>query len=267
MSRMSPAGYLSSRRRLSEGMFTVEYRNRVRERVIEMAKEDHRLVAGALIGSVVSGGDRWSDLDLTFALADDASLDSVLRDWTARLQGEFDAVRLFDLPHKGILYRVFHFPGSLQVDLSFTPRAEFGPSGPRFKPLFGIVPEKPVTTPVPPDYFFGLAVHHLVRARIYVERNRWWEAEWNLSEARNQTLALACRRLGLKTSYGRGFDDLPAEITKPFRETLVASLDREHLLAALSKMVTGLLANSQDVPDLASRLKPDLRELESANIS
>ena len=50
---------------------------------------------------------------------------------------EFDAVSLFDLPFLSTLYRVFLFPGSLQVDLSFTPGREFGALGPKFRLLFG----------------------------------------------------------------------------------------------------------------------------------
>jgi hypothetical protein len=34
------------------------------------------------------------------------------------------AVHLFDLPFLSSLYRVFLLPGSLQVDLSFTPAAD-----------------------------------------------------------------------------------------------------------------------------------------------
>ncbi len=81
-------------------MFTVEERDRVRDRIIEVAKADPRIVSGAMVGSLISsswGGDRWSDLDLTFALDDGASLAEVLADWTSRLEAEFGAVHLFDL--------------------------------------------------------------------------------------------------------------------------------------------------------------------------
>ena len=68
-------------------MFTVEERDRVRNRLVQMSREDPRLVAGALVGSTAAGGgDQWSDLDLTFGLADNAILDDVLADWTASSQ-------------------------------------------------------------------------------------------------------------------------------------------------------------------------------------
>src|SRR5690348_11706108 len=100
-------------------MFTVEERDRLRDRLVEMGKTDRRLVAGALVGSsTAGGGDRWSDLDLTFGVADDATLVDVLADWTAQVQRDFGAVQLFDVQYLSTIYRVFLFPGNLQVDLS-----------------------------------------------------------------------------------------------------------------------------------------------------
>lgn len=245
-------------------MFTVEERNRVHDRLVQMGRADRRLVAGALVGgSAAGGGDRWSDLDLTFGLADDATLDDVLADWTTRLQGEFNAVHLFDLPYQSTLYRVFLLPGNLQVDLSFTPRAEFGALGPRFELLFGSATKMSHPPPPTPQHLFGLAVHHLVRARICIERGRLWQAEYWISAARDQALSLACNHRGLKTSYAGGFDDLPAEILEPFTETLVDSLERGQLLQTLGRTADGLLRNSQDVRELAARLEVQLRELSS----
>jgi hypothetical protein len=39
----------------------------VRDRIVELATADSRIVAGAMVGSPAVGGDRGSDLDLTFA--------------------------------------------------------------------------------------------------------------------------------------------------------------------------------------------------------
>jgi hypothetical protein len=244
-------------------MFTVEERNRVRERLVEMGRADRRLVAGALIGASVAGsGDRWSDLDLTFGLADDVTLADVLVDWTTRLQREFNAVHLFDLPYQSTMYRVFLLPGHLQVELSFTPRVEFGVLGPRFELLFGTAMKRGQAPPPSPPHLGGLAVHHLVRARICIERGRLWQAEYWISAARNQALSLACLHGDLPIRYGRGFDDLPAEILESFTEALVGSLDPGRLFQALGRTVDGLLRNSQDVRELASRLEVQLRELE-----
>ena len=248
-------------------MFTVEERNRVRNRLLEMAREDPRLVAGALIGSTAASPDRWSDLDLTFGLADDASLDGVLTDWTARLQNEFHAVHLFDLPSLSTVYRVFLCPGNLQVDISFTPRADFGPRGPNFTLLFGTAVKTDHAPAPSAEHLFGLAVHHLVRARICIERGKLWQAEYWISAARGYALSLACHHRGLRTSYGRGFDDLPPQISEPFKETLVGSLDRDRLLRALRRTIDGLLSNSQDVRHLATRLEVQLHQLTSTTMT
>jgi len=243
-------------------MFTAEYRNSVRDRLIEMGRADRRLIAGALIGASACGEDRWSDLDLTFGLAEDTNLTDVLSDWTARLQREFDAVHLFDLPYLSTIYRVFLLPGNLQLDLSFTPRAEFGALGPRFKLLFGSAVERNQVSQPSPQHLFGLAVHHLVRGRICIERGRFWQAEYWISAARDHALSLACSHRGLNTSNGRGFDDLPTDVLESIEEALVGSIDRSRLLQALCKTVEVLLRNSQDVRDLASKLERQLHELQ-----
>ena len=88
--------------------------------MVALAERDERVVAAAVIGSLALGpGDDWSDLDLTFGLADGASLQDVLVDWTRELADVFDAVRLFDLGSGELTYRVFLLPAWLQVDLSF----------------------------------------------------------------------------------------------------------------------------------------------------
>ena len=81
-------------------MFTIEDRNFLREDILQLARSDARVVAGAAVGSLaVSDGDRWSDLDLTFSVADDSSIFEVLEAWTTHIIGKFNAVHLFDLPY------------------------------------------------------------------------------------------------------------------------------------------------------------------------
>src|SRR5262249_10108080 len=154
------------------------------------------------------------------------------------------------------------FPGNLQVDLSFSPQAEFGPMGPRWKLLWGNEVIRNSSPQSSSSDMFGLAVHHLVRARICIERGRAWQAEYWISAARDQALSLACRSHGLPTSYGRGYDQLPSGLLESFKETLVSVVDRTHLLDALRRTVGLLLANSNDVRALASRLESQLHELE-----
>ena len=249
-------------------MFTVNERNRVRDRIVELARADRRILATAFVGSLAdsSTGDRWSDLDVGFALVDDISLEGVVEEWTRGLQDEFRAVHLFDLPHLSTLYRVFLLPGNLQVDLSFTPKADFRPLGPKFKLVYGNAIEPKHSPPPSPQYMFGLAVHHLVRARICIERGKLWQAAYWTNEARNQALSLACLDRGLPSSYGRGFDNLPREILQLFERTLIGSLDQDSLLRVLSKTLEEVMRNSQRVGDAVSRLEPQLRELGSATM-
>src|SRR5262245_60436525 len=141
-------------------MFTVEQRDHAQRRLIEMARDDARIAAAAVIGSLATGGDRWSDLDLTFGLAPDATVSEVLSDWTRSIESEFGAVRLFDLPFLSSMYRVFLFPGNLQVDVSFTPGAEFGALGPSFRLIFGEAVKRAQIPPPSADHSLGLGIHH-----------------------------------------------------------------------------------------------------------
>jgi hypothetical protein len=246
-------------------MFSVSDRDHIRDRVLQMAASDRRVVAGAVVGSLALGeGDRWSDLDLTFAVAEDVSMFDVLEDWTRQLAGEFDAVHLFDLPSGASIYRVFLMPGCLQFDLSFTPASKFGASGPRFRLLFGAAIEKPFFQPPPPQELFGYAVHHALRARFCIERGRSWQAEYWISGIRDYALNLACRRRSLPASQGRGYDQLPSEVRSVFAGALVTSLERDELLRALGCAIAGLLQEAGEVQPLAARCEPQLRQLTAA---
>lgn len=242
-------------------MFTVEDRERVWTRVLEMAKQDARIVAGAVVGSLAfSEGDRWSDLDLTFGVADRTKVDEVLIAWTPKIVEELDAAQLFDLAVGASTYRVFLLPGCLQFDLSFTPASQFGATSPKFKLLFGTALEKPHLQPAPAPDLFGYAVHHLVRGRICIERGRYWQAEYWISAARDYALSLACRQRGLPSSYGRGFDDLPDEVRARYAGALPPSLERQALLTALNVVVEGVIKEARDLAD-APKVGRRLREL------
>jgi len=243
-------------------MFSVSDRERIRTRVLDLASSDSRVVAAAVIGSLAHDeGDRWSDIDLTFAVEDGTPIGEVLEDCTSRFVEEFQAVHLLDITSGATLYRVFLLPGCLQLDVSFTPASEFGPKGPKFKLLFGSMAEQLKVEPPSARHFFGYAVHHALRARFCIERGRYWQAEYWISGVRDYALSLACRRRGLPVSHARGFDDLPADVHNALRSALVRSLDRDELLRALAGAVAGLLAEADEVRELAEQVAPQLREL------
>ena len=249
-------------------MFTVDDRNRVRDRVLALAAADPRVVAGAVVGSLaLHEGDRWSDLDLTFAVANDVPVADVLSDWTGAIVDEFDAVMLFDLPAGPSIYRVFMLPGCLQFDLSFTPAESFGATSPKFRLLFGEAVTKPHMPAPTPQELFGYAVHHALRARFCIERGRVWQAEYWLSGVRDYALHLACLQHELPARNGRGFDDLPADVLAAFDGALAQSLAPAELLRALQVAITGLLREASQAPeiaDMAGQVEPQLRELTQA---
>ena len=243
-------------------MFNIEDRNLIRDHVLQLARADARVVAGAVVGSLaLSDGDRWSDLDLTFAVADDSSIFDVLEDWTRDIVTEFDASHLFDLSRGASIYRVFLLPGCLQFDLSFTSASQFGATGPKFRLLFGESVEKPYTPPPSAQELFGYAVHHVLRARFCIERGRFWQAEYWISAARDHALSLACRRRGHRADYGRGFDDLPPRVLQQSLAALIVSLDRDELLRALGCAIELLLGEADDVRALATKVERQLRTL------
>jgi hypothetical protein len=217
--------------------FTVEQRDAVRQRVLRLAHEDPRVVAGAVVGSLaLGGGDRYSDLDLTFAVADDVPITDVLDDWSRTLSAEDGAVHLIDLERPPTIYRVFLFPDALQFDLSLTPASRFAPAGPRWRTLFGEIVEEHVRTPTPPAAaeLFGWGVIYGLHARTCIERGRVWQAEHYVGAVRDHALSLACLRHDLPAVQARGYDDLPADVLAGFDGTHVGSLEPDHLRSALS---------------------------------
>jgi hypothetical protein len=247
-------------------MFSVEDRDRVREHVLGLAEADRRVVAAAVVGGLADGaGDRWSDLDLTFAVEDTVPLDDVLADWTSAVTAELDAVHLFDLAAGAAIYRVFLLPGCLQVDLSFAPAASFGARGPRFRLLFGNAVELPQAPPGGANELFGLGVHHAVRARFSIERGRWWQAEHWISGVRDQAFLLACRRRGLEGSHGGRFDELPPEVLAAFEPALVRSLEPEELVRALGSAIAVLQQESAEAAGLAAAVEGQLQALASGS--
>jgi hypothetical protein len=243
-------------------MFSIQDRNILRDYVLQLATSDSRVMAGAAVGSLaLSDGDRWSDLDLTFAVSDDFTIFDVLEGWTSNIIKEFNATQLFDLPSGASFYRVFLLPGCLQFDLSFTPASKFGTKGPKFKLLFGKSVEKPFPQPPMAQELFGYAVHHALRARFCIERGRYWHAEYWISGTRDYALHLACLSRNLPAYQGRGFDDLPSEIRDVFSNALVTKLTRDELLRALACVIDGLLRETDDVQELAIKVKPQLLEL------
>jgi hypothetical protein len=254
-------------------VFTVEQRDALREQVLLLADKDERVVAGAAVGSLAAGtGDRFSDLDLTFGIADHVPTADVLEDWTQTLVTEHDAVHLVDLERPPTTYRVLLLPEALQFDLSLTPAGRFRPAGPRFRLLFGeaaaddgdapppaLVPSLFIPTPAVPHDVFGWGVVYALHARACIERGRVWQAEHYTGGVRDHALSLACLRVGLPAVHARGYDDLPAETLVRFDDTHIAAAQPRPLRAALAASVAALMhegveANLPHADAVAQRL-------------
>src|SRR5690242_9955325 len=233
-------------------MFTVAQRDDLLEQVVAMAQADARIVAGAVVGSLAVGaGDRFSDVDLTFAVSD--AVPTVLEDWTRLLAERFDAVPLVDLERSPTIYRVFLLPASLQFDLSMTPAARFRPAGPKFRLLFGqTVPDRAdgdraragdlfLSTPAVPSDVFGWGVIYALHARACIERGRVWQAEHYAGALRDHALALACMREGVAAAQARGYDDLSAKTLERFASSHVGGTEPASLRSALAASVAALL--------------------------
>jgi hypothetical protein len=252
-------------------VFTVDQRDALRTRMLQLAEEDERAVAGAAVGSLAVGtGDRFSDLDLAFGIADGVLVATVLDDWTHTLVEEQEAVQLADLEAGSTIYRVFLLPNALQFDLSMTPATEFRPAGPRFQLLFGETAVEPeaharppgglsIPTPAVAGDIFGWGVIYALHARACVERGRSWQAEHYVGAVRDHALALACLERGLPVVQARGYDDLPPETLASFADTHVESGEPDALRRALAASVAALLhqgadAALQDAAVVAERL-------------
>ena len=243
-------------------MFTAEQRDHVRQRFLELAQSDPRVIAGALTGSMAFGsGDEWSDIDVAFGVAEGITPEAVLDDWTHVLAREWGVLDHFDLRSGSSVYRVFLLPSGLEVDAGVTPAEDFGARGPNFRALFGPTQQLEATPQPSSSSLIGLSWHHVLHARASIERHKLWQAEYWISAIRDHTLALACLRLGENAREGRGIDRLSPAVTDPLADALVRSLDEPELRRALAAVTRGLIGELQQWdPSLCARLSPLLHE-------
>jgi Nucleotidyltransferase domain len=241
-------------------VFTVARREQVRTQLLERARDDDRITGAAITGSAASGtADRWSDIDLFFGVAEGSDLTQTLGDWSDFVYRELGAVHHFNLMAGPATYRAFLLDDLLEIDLAFTPAAEFRPLGDGgFDVVFGD-PAARQTRPTDADHLIGLAWHHVLHARVFIERGAPWQAEYWISAIRDETLALASLRLGLPAAYAKGSDQLPAEVTGPVRDALVRSLDVDELVRALHAATRALVGELRETDAaLAQRLTDPL---------
>lgn len=223
-------------------MFTPEERARLRSEILEYAATDKRVSGAAVTGSAVNEcEDQWSDIDLAFGVEDAAELPNVLSDWTAHMYRQHGALHHLDVRSGAWIYRVFLLPSTLQVDLAFVPATEFRALASTFRLMFGNAKEAQHITPPAAAHFIGLGWLYALHARSCIVRQRLWQAEYMISGMRNHVLALACLRHGLLAVHGRGIDQLPSEITRPFENSFVRPLETAELWRAFWVVMDGFL--------------------------
>ena len=241
-------------------MFTAAERDRVRALVLSVAETDDDVVAAAITGSHASGSeDEWSDVDLAFAVR--GALEPALARWTDHLYRDLGALHHWDLASGSSVYRVFLLPNCLEIDIAFTPEADFAPRGPAWRTVFGEAGELAEQAAPDVNGLVGLAWHHVLHARAAIERGKPWQAEHWISAVRDHVLSLACVRLGYPARYGKGADLLPAAVLRPLEVTLPSSLAEAELRRTLAA-VSGALLDELKRTDasLAERLRPVLAE-------
>lgn len=247
----------------ADHMFTTEFRDAVRHRVLELARADPRVTGGALTGSTALGlGDKWSDVDFAFGIAAGNRLEAVLDDWTHMLDQEFGVINHFDLhASQKRISRVLLLPGGLEIDVSMMAAEDLGARGPKFRALFGTTHELEAQPQPDASYLLGMGWLHVFHARACIERNKLWQAEYFIRGIRDHVLALACLRLGEDALYGAGIDRLPAPVTDPLTDALVRSLDVLELRRTLAAGTRCLIAELEHWDtQLSARLSPLLRE-------
>ncbi len=244
-------------------MFTATSREQVRDWLTDLAREDERVTAAALLGSGAdSATDRWSDIDLALRLVPGADVAQVADSWTDLIGARLDPVARTDLWRHGGLYRVFLLPDTLQLDLSFWPDDKFGAYGPSFRLVFGEANDVAWPPRSEPNSVLALGWLHALHARSSIARGRGWQAVYMIDGVRDHAVQLVCLRHDVPVHEGRGVDRLPAAITAGLVPTLPHGVDRAELTRAFAAAAELLAAEAAYVdPDNAVRIRQTLVEL------
>lgn len=103
---------------------------------------------------------------------------------------------------------------------------------------------------------------YALHVRSAIMRNRLWQAEYMNHGMRDHALALACVIRGLPAIHGRGFHQLPKEITAQFESSLVRELTPGELSRAFCEVTTAFVSEIKRAdPELGRRLQGVLIEL------
>jgi len=244
-------------------VFTTEERDGLRADLLQAAQADPRITGAAITGSTSIGNeDRWSDVDLAFGVRQESEVQATLADFSERMYRTYHVLHHVDVLSGRWIYRVFLLPSTLQVDLAFAPAPYFGARAPTFRLVFGTAAEQPPISTTSAEELIGYAWLYALHVRSSIARGKLWQAEYMLGEMRNQVLALACVQRDLPAREGRGIDSLPKEVTTPFQDALVRSLDADELLRAFRVVTNGFVREMRGFDQAFNiRLEPTLHSL------
>ena len=239
-------------------MYTPADRERIRSEIVTRAKADPRITGGALTGSgSVGKEDAFSDIDLAFGVPTAADVRSAVEAYSEYMHATHGAVDHLDVPSGAWIYRVFLLPNTLQVDLAFAPKSDFGARHATFRLLFGESAQLPYVAPPVANALVGWAWLYALHVRSALARGKLWQAEYMLHGMRDQVFALACLRHGENPRDGRGMDSLPNDVRTLFEPALVRSLEPDAIGRAFDATTRLAVAEARHIDaTLARRIEP-----------
>ncbi len=255
-------------------IFAPSEREATLARVLELLEADPRIEAAVLTGSLgAQRADRWSDIDVATVVADAEDCELVAADWIARIYRELPVAHHYQTAFGTTVVPGFLLQNALEVDLAFTPSADFTVWTP-VRVVFdrtgtatraAHAPESWTPTP---DWRgeAGFAWHDVLHACLAANRGKPWQALFFLQRVRNRTLSLASERHGGESDEFAHVDELPAAERDPLLASLVSDLDRVTLLEAIGTATDAFLDElRRGDPELAKRLAKPLRSFVGAS--
>jgi hypothetical protein len=257
-------------------LFAPSDRDATLARVLELLEADPRIEAALITGSLAAeAADRWSDIDVSALVADAQDCEGVSDDWIARLYRELPVAHHYRTAFGATIVPGFLLENGLEVDLAFTPAAEFTVWAP-VRVAFDRTgtarraAESPVTWSPTPDWpgEAGFAWHDVLHACVAANREKPWQALFYLQRVRTRTLGLASERHGWDADEFARVDELPAPERDPLLASLVTALEPAPLLRAIEVATRAFLDELRRGDHaLADRLEPPLLTFVEASIA
>ena len=163
--------------------------------------------------------------------------EAVAGDWIERMYRELPVAHHYRTAFGTTVVPGFLLENGLEVDLAFTPSAEFSVWAP-VRVAFdrtGVATraaETPESWSPTPDWSgeAGFAWHDVLHACVAANRGKPWRSLYYLQRVRNRTLVLASERHGFDSDEFTHVDELPATDRDPLLGSLVSDLERTSLL-------------------------------------